>query len=159
MTIIICGPNGAGKSTLARQLSDYLGYEVVHSVKQKNYTDSIKIANEELLRVLRDEDVILDRVQCISYPIYNEGDDGMDRIAKAIMAFGIPLIYCIGKGEINFEGKDHYDESLKLQCINDADNIREKYNKAMNKLDHIKYNFEEEDAFKKLIVRIDVYNY
>jgi len=60
------------------------------------------------------------------------------------------LIYCTGYGEPDYN-KPHYNEELVNKCEEEAENLRCIYDSVMTKLSHIRYDFNEDGGFEKLV--------
>lgn len=140
-SIILEGPNGAGKSTLAEQLSEQLGWPIMHATKPVGCRDAI---NRSLNQQLGTYPVIYDRSHAISRLVYqNESIGELERallITCAEYAANTHIIiYCIGKGERDIN-KPHYNDKL-IKETSDQEKIRKLYDKIMSTIPHQKYNF------------------
>ena len=152
MALIIEGPDNAGKTTLAKQLSEVLRIPIHHpggAPKGSEHELSCMVSQLELCS----ENIILDRVTCISQPIFNtHRHDAVDNplfgtfLRRMIDTPGCVIIYCRpdDKEVLNMfkhEVKPH-DSPAHIQYIeeNQASFVKS-YDLVMSLLPHIKYNY------------------
>ena len=144
MNIIIEGTNGSGKSTLAKYLSDVMDKRIIHAGGPSIDFPHCLIRSTIELGQMEKGSYIFDRVQPISYIIYQKPDSTREGLLKYYtleMLKSSVLVYCYGKGSPEYHGKDHYDQNLIKEVDENQEEYRQRYHNFMDKVPCISYDF------------------
>lgn len=153
MKIILEGANGSGKSTLGHELSEWLNIPLRHAGgPSKDFNECQVRAFDE---ILMEGNIILDRIQSISYAVYQDpSEEEMEILianTDAILNDDNILIYCVGEGKPDFTGKNYYDQDLIDQVLNEQRLIRSIYDEVMSCFPHYIYDFNLESDIINLL--------
>ena len=162
--IILEGPDNTGKSTLAESLTLKLDWPVIHpGGKPANQAEELRMILHQLK--LSKEDIIHDRVTCISQPVYNVfRDDAIDLsyrfyLDEMLKNPNCVIVYCRPpKWKIldlaTHEAKAH-DSPEHLKMITDnAVHILSEYDKMFETIPHVKYDYTV-DTIESLLERLN----
>lgn len=161
--IIVEGADNSGKSTLAKWLSNDLKLPLIHpGGSPKTNLELIQCVNTQWLN--SSEDVIYDRVTCISDQMYqHHADDARKRILtlefeKMIMLLDVHIIYCRPPDSVIFKFENHvkkeHDSPQFLEWLEtEHENVVDRYDEFFNQYKEpnvIRYNYVVDDYYKLL---------
>lgn len=165
MIIILEGPDNAGKSTLAKKISERLNIEVVHpGGPPKNVAEVIRNLGEQSYAFNQGNIVsfIYDRVTCISDSIYRNNigykrlfESFQSDLIASIMAQQVMVVYCRSSltrlNDFSNHGiKEHETAEVVEFAKANVNRIIADYDKMMESISCIHYDFESPDADAKI---------
>lgn len=155
--IILEGPDNSGKSTLANALADMFGYKVVHpGGAPKNLTDEVNMMINQ--RLLAEQNIIHDRVTCLSQPVYNtlRGEFNTNRkympyIRQFENDANVVIIYCRPPNELvlKMDGHEHkpHETAEHFQLVQQNQRLFvAAYDALMANVNHIHYDYTQDNA-------------
>ena len=156
--IIIEGPDNAGKSSLAKKLSELLGIDVHHSGGPPKTDSEIMSRHYFVINgLIKNINIILDRVPCISDQVYGPLIRGYSpleshHLALFVEHLKIPIIYCRPPTKVLMtveEGHESHghDTPEHIQGIKThARAIISSYDKFISMIPHVTYDFTGEGS-------------
>lgn len=144
--IILEGPDNSGKTTLAKKLSEVVGWPLEHSGGPTTAQDR----HRRMQWVFEQENIILDRVPCISEPVYGtvcRGTncfEGTTYLTKLIKRNPL-IIYCRPPTSIivniEHELSKYADGDHHISVENNKFAIIGAYEAMMNSIPHLYYDW------------------
>ncbi len=144
--IILEGPDNSGKSTLAKKLNEIMDWPVEHSGGPTTHEDR----HIRMMEVMEKSEVIMDRVPCISEPIYGSICRGINcfegtKYLENLLKNKPIIIYCRPPTSViiniehelsKYANKDHLDmvEDNKFAIVGAYDTL-------MSNIPHIYYDW------------------
>jgi hypothetical protein len=157
--IILEGMDNTGKSTLAKKLSQLLAMPVFTAGPPPRHEEHAQLCVQEQHKMLS-HGCILDRVTCISDPIYQEDrykslyGDGRD----FILSEGIPVVYCrpptrtivdfSAHEEKSYDTDEHLEKLAKNRHL-----YVDRYDKFFLNFPHILYDWTDPCMPVELLAR------
>ncbi len=154
--IILEGMDNSGKSTLGKKL----GLTVIHpGAPPKTPEYEMILFDRQLKDAQRRHGIVYDRVTCISQQVYRRrlfDKWYMEPLTQLLFTPGVVLVYCRPPTELLVDTANHtkaeHDTPEMLKLVEDnAHLFVESYDKLMQNLPHLVYNYTSEQDEEKFI--------
>ena len=152
MSLVLEGADNSGKTTLAkdlRQLNPRLKY--LHAGSAPRDEDHEALCMLHQYEKCARPNVIVDRVTCISQQVYQNKvfDSRYMRELDKLLRIGVLIVYCRPSTDrlMSFEKftwRDEESEAYKQKVLDNQHEYIHRYDKIMEQVPHIHYDFDEE---------------
>jgi len=156
MKVILEGPDNAGKTSLANRVREALGTRVryFHPGGRPDGFQGELDCMKQQARLMKQEDVlIIDRVTAISQQVYSPSDDSEANYWRQqglleLLSYKPVVIYCRPSTDRlmrteEYTWREGESEEFKQSIIRNAHTYIERYDKLMQGVPNICYNFDE----------------